>query len=73
MKLDIIVPTSMAEIPLMNYQKFLKMQENSDDKEFIAQKMVEIFCGIELKDVVKEVVNDLKPKVAAIDKRLIIN
>jgi len=59
MKLDIIVPTSMAEIPLMNYQKFLKMQENSDDKEFIAQKMVEIFCGIELKDVVKIKMTDL--------------
>ena len=53
MKVEITVPESIAEIPLVNYQKFLKMQQNSDDQEFIAQKMIEIFCGIELKDVAK--------------------
>jgi hypothetical protein len=26
---------------------------NSDDKEFVFQKMIEIFCGLELKEVVK--------------------
>ena len=53
MKLDITVPSSISEIPLVNYQKFLKLQESSNDQEFIAQKMIEIFCGIELKDIVK--------------------
>lgn len=53
MKLEINVPSSISEIPLVNYQKFLKMQKASNDEEFIAQKMIEIFCGIQLKDVVK--------------------
>lgn len=53
MKVEITIPSSISEIPLMNYQKFLKVQQNSNDEEFIAQKMIEIFCGIELKDVVK--------------------
>ena len=62
MKLEITVPSSISEIPLVNYQKFLKLQESSNDEELIAQKMIEIFCGIELKDVVKmklTSVNDL--------------
>jgi hypothetical protein len=53
MKVELIIPTSLSEIPLKHYQDFLKMQKNSNDEEFIAQKMIEIFCGIELKDVVK--------------------
>jgi hypothetical protein len=53
MRIEIDVPSSISEIPLANYQKFLKVQQNSNDEEFIAQKMIEIFCGIELKDVVK--------------------
>ena len=53
MKVDITVPTTLNEIPLKHYQEFLKMQKASNDEEFIAQKMIEIFCGIELKDVVK--------------------
>jgi hypothetical protein len=53
MKLDIYIPTTTAEIPLCNYQEFLKLQATSNDQEFIAQKMIEIFCGLKLKEVVK--------------------
>lgn len=53
MKLEINVPTSLSEIPLKSYQEFIKVQQGSNDEEFIAQKMVQIFCGIELKDIVK--------------------
>jgi hypothetical protein len=53
MKVEITVPESIAEIPLVNYQKFLQVQQNSTDEEFVAQKMIEIFCGVELKDVAK--------------------
>lgn len=59
MKLDLTVPESIAEIPLVNYQKFLKVQQNSNDEEFIAQKMIEIFCGIDLKDVATIKVKDM--------------
>lgn len=68
MKVDITVPESIAEIPLLNYQKFLKVQENSDDQEFIAQKMIEIFCGIELKDVAKIKYNDMNSLVEHFNK-----
>ena len=53
MKLEINVPTTLNEIPLKSYQEFLKVQEGSNDEEFVAQKMIQIFCGIELKDIVK--------------------
>ena len=53
MKLEINVPTTLNEIPLKSYQEFLKVQQGSNDEEFIAQKMIQIFCGIELKDIVK--------------------
>ena len=53
MKLEINVPSSLSEIPLKNYQDFLKVQADSNDEEFVAQKMVEIFCGLKLKDVAK--------------------
>jgi hypothetical protein len=51
MKLDIILPDSLSEIPLLRYQKFIEMKEQSNDDEFIANKMIQIFCSIELRDV----------------------
>lgn len=53
MKLEINVPSSLSEIPLTHYQEFIKVQADSNDEEFVAQKMIEIFCGIPLKDVAK--------------------
>ena len=53
MKVEINVPTTLSEIPLKSYQKFLKVQEGSNDPELIAQKMVQIFCDMELKDIIK--------------------
>ena len=49
MQLELTVPTSLNEIPLSNYQEFIKMREKTNDDEFMAQKMIEIFCGIKLK------------------------
>jgi len=59
MKLELNVPTTLEEITLSQYQKFLKTQEGSNDNEFIAQKMVQIFCGIDFKDIVKMKLTDL--------------
>ena len=59
MKLELIVPTSLKDIPLKAYQTFVKMREASTDEDFVAQKMIEIFCGIELKDVVKMRLTDV--------------
>jgi hypothetical protein len=53
MKTEIVIPTTLSEIPLMNYQKFIKLVEGSNDEELIAQKSIEIFCGLNMKDVLK--------------------
>jgi hypothetical protein len=64
MELQINVPTSLNEIPLKHYVDFLKVQEGSNDEEFVAQKMIEIFCGIRLIDVAKIKLSSLNEMVA---------
>ena len=59
MKFELNVPTSLNEITLGQYQKFLVTKDGSNDEEFVAQKMVEIFCGIELKEIAKMKFTDL--------------
>lgn len=62
MELDILLPSSLREIPLSRYQEFVEMKEASNDEEFIAQKMIQIFCAIKLGDVAKikmKYLNDL--------------
>ena len=59
MKVDLLLPTSLSEIPLSRYQKFVKTREASNDEEFIAQKMIQIFCGIDLSEVGKIKMKDL--------------
>jgi len=51
MKLELNVPTHLSEIKLHQYQKFLKIAKENEESEFLHQKMVQIFCGIDLKDV----------------------
>ena len=53
MKLQITIPTSLEEITLEQYQKFLSIAKDNPDGEFLQHKMVEIFCGIDLKDTAK--------------------
>ena len=67
MKVDILVPTSLSEITLEQYQKFEKVNtEENQNTNFLMHKMVEIFCNLDLKDVakirfnyVKSILNDL--------------
>lgn len=53
MKATIKVPSTLDEITLKQYQEFIKAQEGSNDDEFIAMKMVSIFCNIEMSEVSK--------------------
>jgi len=53
MKLQITIPTSLDEITLEQYQKFLSIAKDNPDSEFLQHKMVEIFCGIDLKNAAK--------------------
>jgi hypothetical protein len=60
MKTEIVIPTSLSEIPLKSYQEFMRLVEKSNDEEFIGQKTIEIFCGLQMKDVVKVKWSDVK-------------
>ena len=51
MKLEISIPTELKEIKLAQYQAFLKIAKDNEDEEFLHQKMVQTFCGIDLKEV----------------------
>ena len=53
MKIEINVPTTLNEITLGQYQKFLKIAENNPEGNFLNAKMIEIFCGIPLSDSYK--------------------
>jgi hypothetical protein len=64
MEIQVKVPTSLNEIPLKHYVDFLNVQKGSNDEEFIAQKMIEIFCGIRLADVAKIKLTSLNEMVA---------
>ena len=53
MRKEVIVPNSLEEITLGQYQKYLKIQEENEDEKFLAVKMVEVFCGIRTDLVMK--------------------
>ena len=46
MKVEVYIPDTLSEITLGQYQKYLKIQEDNDDENFLAMKMIEIFCGL---------------------------
>jgi len=68
MEVQIKVPTELNEIPLKHYQDFLNVQKNSSDEEFVAQKMVEIFCGVRLTEVAKIKLTSLNELIAHFTK-----
>lgn len=51
MKIELTIPTSLNDIKLAQYQKFLSIAKDNEESEFLQQKMVQLFCGIDLKDV----------------------
>jgi hypothetical protein len=53
---DINVPTSQDNIPLHKYQKYTKLiKDNKEDlsEEFLYVKLLQIFCGMDLRDAHK--------------------
>ena len=45
MELKVIVPNTLSEITLDQYQRFARLE---GDEEFLTHKMLEIFCGVPL-------------------------
>lgn len=46
MKVKVKVPTSLSDIKLSQYQKFVRTTEGKEDENFINRQMVAIFCNI---------------------------
>jgi hypothetical protein len=51
MNTKIQIPSSLSEITLKQYKKFLKVQKNVKEEKFLNAKMIEIFCNIALDKV----------------------
>ena len=51
MYMNITIPTSLKDITLRQYKHFLKIQETVTEERFLNAKMIEIFCGVKLEQV----------------------
>ncbi len=51
MKVKIKIPTEINEIDLQDFQSYLKIADESENEEFLKLKMVNIFCGLKIKEV----------------------
>jgi hypothetical protein len=59
MKVEIIIPDSLSEVTLDQYQRYLNIQDKNQDEKFLASKMIEIFCGVKLTDTLKMKYSDV--------------
>ena len=70
MKIEIQVPTTLNDITLGQYQKFLKIAESNEDSSFLDAKMIEVFCGIPLSDSYKLKMSSVKTILGILDELL---
>ena len=72
MKLDIRVPTSLNDIPLHQYQKFITTFQDDETltDEYAALKMLEIFCGLKTDESLQVKVSDIKKITDKLNKAL---
>ena len=63
MKLELTIPTDLNEITLGQYQKFIKVKETTTDNEMLAEKMIQIFCDVKLKEIVNIKLTDVQKLV----------
>ena len=68
MKLNITIPTSLKDITLRQYKKFLKIEKETKDDRFLNAKMIETFCNIPLDKVLNLKVNDSNEIISTISK-----
>ena len=68
MKITINIPESLKDITLKQYQKWLKIAEDKKLDKFLQQKMIEIFCNIELKKVLQMKATDVSEICTSINK-----
>lgn len=66
MKIKISIPTTLSEVKLSQYQKFVKIATENEEGTFLNQKMVQIFCNVDLFVVAKMKQQDLNYAVTKI-------
>jgi hypothetical protein len=49
MEISITIPSSLKDITLRQYKKFIKIQEGIENTTFLQMKIIEIFCNVDLK------------------------
>ena len=68
MNLSITIPTSLNEITLEQYQKFLSIAKDNKDTTFLNHKMIEIFCGVSLMEVSLMKMKDISEIIARLEE-----
>jgi len=58
MAIKINIPTSLKDITLRQYKKYLKLEDSIQDERFLNAKMIEIFCDVPLDKVMLLQVKD---------------
>ena len=71
MKVEILVPDTLSDITLGQYQKYLSIIEGSEDASFIDIKMIEIFCGVKLSETLKMKFADIKAVCDILEQMLL--
>ena len=71
-ELTLSVPTTLGDITLGQYQRYMKLvEQNKDDEsatDFLNMKLIEIFCNVELKDVMRIPVSEVEKVLAILGK-----
>lgn len=68
MNLSITIPTSLNEITLEQYQKYLSIAKDNKDTTFLNHKMIEIFCGVSLLEVSLMKMKDISDILARLEE-----
>ncbi len=58
MNINIEIPTKLSDITLRQYKRFLNIQKQTEESHFLNAKAIEIFCDIELKNVMRLKMSD---------------
>jgi len=68
MKIKLNVPESLSEITLAQYQKWIKIVEKEEQlSTFYQQKMIEIFCNANLKEIMQMRIKDVEEITTHLD------
>lgn len=68
MGFKIDIPTKLSDITLRQYKHFLKIEKQNKSSNFVNSKMIEIFCNVSLKDVLRLKVKDSNEIISILTK-----